>query len=403
MRGRVTFDWRFDESAQAEPLPAPPPAPKPRRWGRLTALLLVLGITLGAGGVYVVRQAEHNLAQVEAQVAEAALLESWNNEPSGRVGAIRRSLGDTVEIAAVELQDRYALVEVDVTATRLPWSPVPYRVARVFVEAPDGWRAAPPHTELWGPRRTLATTYFDIEYGQRDAAAVAAVAATLDDFYRNLHTDLGLAPDSTRLAIRIAVVPGADPEITDIRTGGGALIVSPPDLIPRPIGVDDATVLRQSIAFPLAFKVFDALRGRTAVPCEWQALVEGVGLWQRWHDSPVPSRRHYQYQRKIDEWLLEQGTPPLDLLIAQPQECWHRPPYLETRPTVNGRVVPRGELASTLISYLVSAYGRETLPRLMTSLPQHSEWATLSTELVGLAPPALEAEWHAHLRAATTR
>lgn len=400
MRGRVTFDWRIDESPQPdEPPPAPAQPWSPRRsWIAAALLLLVLGAAWAAHSL--VRRAEQTLTQVETAIAEAALLDTYRAEPSGRVGAIRRSLGDTVEVAAVDLRGRYALVEVDVTATRLPWFPVPYRVSRVFVEAADGWRATSPIPELWGPRSSLATTHFNIEYGRRDAAAVAAIAADLDTFYRTLHADLGLTPDATRITLRVDVVPGADPEITDIRTAAGALIISPPDLIPRPIGVDDATVLRQSIAFPLAFKVFDAMRERTTVPCEWQALVEGVGLWQRWHDSPVPSRRHYQYQRKINEWLDELGPPPLEMLLAMPQECWHRPPYLEAQPTVNGRVVPRGELASTLVAHLVAHHGRDVLPHLIAALPHHTGWDTLSASVLGVSPAQLERAWHEHLATA---
>lgn len=218
-----------------------------------------------------------------------------------------------------------------------------------------------------------------------------------------LFKDLGLAQPvrRQRVEIVIGVVEGSDIRVTDVRYSGNALIIPPPELIPRPTRISDAETLRQAITFPLSVKIFDDVQDELSIQCNWRSLNEGVGLWLRWEGHTLPSRRKWEYESVVQAWSKPTTLPRLDDLLSIARDCWQPPPLLEMEALNSGRPIPRSELAATLVEYLVATYGRQIIPILLRDLNQDSSWNALAQNVVNLSAEELEADWQASLLART--
>jgi hypothetical protein len=361
------------------------------------------------------------MAQVEAELAVAVEAEAWLARREALVEAVAGTPGTAqeelpewwhaamrpqteatpVEVQTVELMGELALVGLLVNSPDAAWYGGPYRQLRVFREEPDGWRPTRAVAELWGAPEIYETLYFRFQFGRRDAETVRAVAPALDDTFAQLRRDLGLPPPNPRqrLTVRLVAGPGVDNriDISELRYGGSTLLVPPPELVPRPATMALTTALHQSVAFPLAVKSFAEARVVHAVPCEWRSLAMGMGLWLRWEENELPSKRRWEQETKLAAWLDELGRPKLADIVAVGQECWNLPTYLEIDLPEDVRAEARPELAATLVDYAVRAHGRKVLPRLIRGFGQHEGWEELAPAVFGMEPAALEAAWQASL------
>lgn len=404
--GQPSFKWQLQgdsEGDEPELLAAPPTQSSRRRW-RFLALyaLLILPFAYWLGQ-QLVQRANSNLAQVEMEVARSLELagslpqapQLTPDAPSGTVTF------DTIDpgVTLLELYGDLALVEILINNPAEAWHSEPYRIARVMQEKEGRWQVVAPVNIFWSDTRTLDTTYFHLEYSARDHAAVREVSATIDELYRQLHHDLGLPVGRERINIRIAAIEGSNVRVTDLRYSGSTLIVPPPDLIARPLQISDGETLRQALMYPLSMKVFDQIYDEYPVACDWREVREGIGLWLRWQGHTLPSRRHWEYESLINAWSKPTTLPRLNDLIATPRECWPQPTSFEIEVVNGGGHVPRAELASTLIEYIVATYGREMLPALLHAIGEHSDWESVAQSLVNLSAEELEAGWQDYLLA----
>lgn len=423
MRGRATFDWQVQEHESSEQPGAVVEHAVPTRAAALERRLIWLAAAMLAlillywGGQRLVNRAETNLADVEEGLAEAVVVEQWTayerqqarwalestRAPDATRAAVPVGMAQAIEGTTIQdytLDGDLARVQLFVAAPTEPWHTQPYYVTRVFLDSPAGWTPTAPVSRLWGERRTLETTYFHVEYGQANAAVVAAVAPELDALYLRLYRDLGLVPPrQQRVDLRIDVVGGMNFDVTDLRSSGATIIVPPPELLKRPAEVSLAAALRDAIAFPLAVKVYDEAIDQYIVPCTWHSLSQGIGQWQRWNGHRLPSRRHWAAQRDLQEWLAQNGPPALDDLISVPQDCWQPPPFYDRGLPNVGRYVPRPELAASFISFAVAQASPRVVPELLRALVRHKEWETLAPDVFDMEASALEAAWQAHLAA----
>jgi hypothetical protein len=265
----------------------------------------------------------------------------------------------------------------------------------------DGWQPVAPLNFFWAERRSRDTRYLHLDYSPRDEAAVREIAPQLDALLLRLHNDLGLPPPSSerRIEIAIAIVEGSDVRVTDLRYSGNTLIISPPEMIPRPLGISNGETLRQMIAYALAAKTFSTARSAYPVPCHWRTVGEGISLWLRWEDHTLPSRRHWEYQSVRRVWSRSNNLPALDNLLTPSLNCAAPPPIFEVEILNSGGPLPRNELAATLIEYMVATYGRDFLPTLLRDLKTYTSWNDLAQKTVNLSADELEAGWHAYLTA----
>ena len=355
------------------------------------------------GGQQLMHRAEANLLQVEAEVANALLLEDISRPPTSPPNTRYR----TVEIAdewgqgvtLLELHMDMALVDVIIYEPRQLWHTKPYREARVLRQDGYGWQPIEPANIFWSDKRTRETDYFKLEYSARDAHAVEQSIADVEAAYLRLHTDLGL-PEPTRgnlVHIKIALVEGSTVRVTDLSYSGDTLIIPPPDLIPRPLDMSNAEALRQAITYSLSVKLFNEAQSQIPTPCTWSAVAEGIGLWLRWEDHTIPSRRRWVYEEVLREQLDASPLLPLEKLLLFPLSCPRPPTMLRAELNDLGHPIPRQELASTLIEYMVATYGRESIPGLLRDLGKFADWNDLTQQSFGISAAELEVGWQAYL------
>lgn len=405
---QASFDWqvREDSSQSATETVASIDAPTPRRrpWTLLAAITLAV-LALGYwGGQALMQRAEANLEQVEAEVAEALLLERNDAGGDYRPPNLTNLDAEIAEewgagVSLIELHMDMALVEVIINQPSEPWYTQPYQVARVLRQDGKGWQPIAPAHTFWRDQQTLASTYFEFSHSGRDEQALTAVTADLESAYLRMHKDLALTPPApnAQLPIKIALVNGSPVRVTDLSYSGDTLIIPPPDLIPRPLHISHAEALRQTITYALAVKLFTERQAETPVPCTWNAVAEGIGLWLRWENHTLPSRRQWIYQSTINEWGQTPNVPRLGDLLSFPLSCTRPPSILEVEVLNSGRPIPRAELASTLIAYIAATHGREVITEILQGLDDFTDWDDLTQRTLGMPAHVLEAEWQTYL------
>jgi hypothetical protein len=402
MGRQASFNWQLrDDSSNGgeETLVNIANPSRQRAW--LTLLVCTLAVLVIGywGGQWLIGRAEENLGIVEAEITDAVILANEVRPPNlPALGAdIASEWGDNVTL--VELYFDTALVEVQISEPSEAWHEAPYRVARVLRQDSHGWQLIEPAHVFWSNRRTLETRYFQLTYSQRDASAVDKVAPELDAIYLRLRKDLALPAPAPRerVEIDIALVEGSAIRVTDLSYRGNTLIIPPPDLVPRPLDISNTETLRQAITYSLAVKLFSEAQELSPVPCAWNAVAEGVALWLRWEGHTLPSRRRWLYESMVNEWSNPSSLPRLDDLLSFPLSCSPPPSVLEAEILNSGRAMPRQELASTLIEYLVANYGRQVAPNLLRDLGQFSDWDDFAEQTVGLSAEELQTGWQEYL------
>jgi len=400
------FNWQLiDDPQQAEEEiePARSRQISMRAWLILassTLLILVAGYWTGQR---LMQRAGSNLRQVQGQVAKA--VDTENDPSQGGISAGKEisdsstMTGSAADVTLLQLYGSLAYVDVLVKNPREKWIDEPYHVGRILREGKDGWQPVAPDNRFWGERRALDTVYFHFDYTPPDEEVVRQVAKGLDDYYLHLYSDLGLAsPHHTnRIEIRVAVGNETEGSDTNVNYGANTISVYPPELIPRPSKISDAETLRQSIAFPLATKVFYEANTIYETPCMWRPLDEGIGLWLRWEGHTLPSRARWDYERVIAEWSNPLSLPHLNDLLALPRDCWEEEPPEDLDALSSSRPVPHSEISATLIEYLVATYGRQSIPVLLHDFQKYRDWKSLSQQSLHISQEELEASWHTYL------
>jgi hypothetical protein len=307
--------------------------------------------------------------------------------------------GNAADVTLLQLYGSLAYVDVLVKNPSEDWIHEPYHVGRILRESKDGWQPVAPDNSFWGERRSLDTVYFHLDYAPPDAEVVRQVAKGLDDYYLHLYSALGLETPShaKRIEIHVAVGDAKEGSDTDVNYSGDTIHVYPPELIPRPSTVSDVETLRQSIAFPLATKVFYEANSVYETPCIWRPLAEGIGLWLRWEGHTLPSRARWNYERVIAEWSDPLSLPRLNDLLAEPRECWQAAPPEDLDAISSARPVPRGEISATLIEYLVATYGRQIIPVFLRDFQKYHDWKSLAQQTLHVSQEELEMSWHTYL------
>jgi hypothetical protein len=409
MGRQASFDWQVREDSPqgvAETVASIAAPPRRQPWALWVVATLVVMVAGYWGADTLLRRAEAELDLVEADVAQVMPAEVIPAEGAFRPPNLAHINAQIAEewgedVSLIELHMDMALVNVVIDQPSEAWFDGPYRVARVLRQDGKGWQLIEPAYSFWSERRTLDTDYFAIDFSRRDEDTVRAIVADLEANYLRLHEDLSLpAPvPGQRVPIRIGLVEGSAVRVTDLSYSGDTLIIPPPDLVPRPLDLSNVEVLRQTITYALAVRLYTESQTQVPAPCTWSGVAEGVGVWLRWEDHHLPSRRKWIYESTIHEWRTTSNVPQLADLLAFPLNCSRPPTILEIDVLNSGRPIPRPELAATLVDYMVTLQGREIVPQILAGLGEVSDWDDLAQRTVNLSAEELEAGWQAHLLA----
>ena len=351
------------------------------------------------GGQQLMQRAEAYLMQVEAEVADALLLESSSRPPVQADRIVADFNEWSKDVTLLELNMDIALVNVIVSHPNEIWYDQPYRVGRILRQSADGWQSIDPTNIFWNRQRTLETAYFRLDYGPRDEGAVKEAISAFEEAYLRLHTDLALPSPAAGdvMNIKIALIEGSTVRATDLTYSGETLFIPPPDMIPRPLDMSNAEALRQAITYALAVKLFTKEQELFPTPCTWSAIAEGIGLWLRWEGHTLPSRRRWVYEDTLREQGKVESLPRLNELLSFPLSCSRPPSILEAEILNSGRPIPRQELASTLIEYIVATNGRQIIPQLLHDLDISTDWDDLAHSALGISAEELETGWQGYL------
>jgi hypothetical protein len=314
-----------------------------------------------------------------------------------------------------------------------------YRQMRFYRRIGPDWRQTAPDAALWGPERSLETTFLVFHFRQNDASAVIAVATQMDALYTMMRHNFGLPiiPTPEKLLIEVNVThPPGHPFSWFVAPD--RLIVPSPALYWAPVELTDVDLLAQSIALPLLNSVLAQASEQYQIDPTWQPLLRSLRLWQVWDldlplavwreevvrwlylDLPATSNGQTVVPDQDEElcaahllWMrspAQLGIPVVCTEVAAWHFSWWVPPNPFTR--LNQLILPppsdsygtinhpgQTVALATLVEYAVATYGRERLPALVAGLGQYESWNTLIPAVFGVSATEFEAGWQAYLTA----
>jgi hypothetical protein len=349
-----------------------------------------------------------------------------------------------VAVSAINIQGDLAVAKVVMyTKNRVP----AYRQTRFYRRTDTRWLPTAPNAALWGPERSLETTFFIFHFRQNDAAAVITIAPQLDALYTILrhNVGLGLPPGTEKRVIDVRVTE--PPGYASLWFGAPERItVASPAVYWAPVKLTDAELLAQSIALPLLDGVIAQGGKHYAIKSAWQPMLRGLRLWQLWdldlplsiwheevvqwlyldlpagdpRETVLPPDGYWQLCAAHTLWMSSPLQLDIPLLCAEREQQYEyfplrgprNPPIrlndlvlpvppdegldysnMTNRANLHGRAV----VLATLIEYAVAAYGRERLPALLAGLGQYSTWDTLLPAVFGVSAVEFETGWQVYL------
>lgn len=371
-----------------------------RRWHVILAGILLL-VVVCAGG-WRLRQADQRMTAMENDVRAAveANIEttagaSQAAQPTGNTAAAQRVTASTpphpsgIQAGRVEVRGDYALVDILVPASDLPWLPAPYRQTIFYQATAQGWQPTDPVETFWQPTDTVQVGRFTFVYGRRDAAAVLTAAQHLEALDAELHAELGLPPATAPLTIKVvAELPATDPTVLSQLVEGAVLAVPSPALLPLPADISAGDALQQLLAGVLAQHTLDEALVDSPRACQWRSLATGVQRWLLWQHSDLPSQDGVNGARFLRDRLAR------EIRLGPNRDACRSDPYareLRTNYLVDS-------MATAFVEYSVAAYGRERLPVLLAGLRRYDTWEALIQGVYGVSPAEFAAGWQAHMR-----
>jgi hypothetical protein len=267
----------------------------------------------------------------------------------------------------------------------VPWATSPYRETRFYRLVGQRWLRTAPDESFWGEPQKIGTEHFRFEFRQRDAEAVQAVAAEIEDLYAALRRDAGLGPPPASERLTVEVLPRTD--LRSWRFVEGRLKVPSPALEPVPVVLPNAARLSQSIRWPLTWRVLEEALQQFPMEAQWRPVVEGLRLWLGSTNNALPSAWRYDAEGRLREGLAEHWP----VHLADLNTRWNRWDW-------PGRWVGN-VFAETVIAYAVATYGHERLPALLQGLSEYGTWETLIPAVFGVPADDFEAGWQAYLAA----
>ena len=426
-----------------------------RLWTLTIAAIFLVG---AASFFWLWREAQAGLEDVRNELTAAIELEIWadkqgdramaaglldeNASPVWRNQTMTRFFplpqGDKHQISAhisdFDLVEGRALVTVVVTDNRLA---APYQETRLYRKTKTGWIRTAPSADFWGAWESQESIYFSFRYRKRDAPAVTAAAAQIDQLYERVYRRIGLPLDPEAEKIRVEVRISGTLSRGSTRSASGRLLaVASPELLPRPLGLAPETVLAESVIHQVINLIIWEQMDR--IPGDWQTIRSGLRLWLIWEVDGVLA----QSRADIVRWLYEVSLAPRDKdTIYRPQNytaicqtfwLWQLRPYeigipltcdqtegqvfTPVRMPVALRQLPMPEMdpefrgawtrlntgravaLAALFDFVEDTYGPASVPELLAQTPHHLRWHSLVPGALGVPAQEFETGWQSHMR-----
>jgi hypothetical protein len=315
-----------------------------------------------------------------------------------------------------------------------------YRETRFYQKTTEEWLRIDLDPKLMGPFQILETAHFTIHYRSVDAGAVYEIAPKLEQLYAKMRRDFGVPVADAASSYTIEVV-------TDRLSNAyfslakRTITIPSPTLLSVPVEMTAATVVYQSMVYPLAgMVVVEAVEPHLspwkATVVQWKYIVSALRLWALWEDNgPLAVGRkemvRWFYERaQVERLKARQPLPDAYAHLCRTYRIWRIAPralfipldcnegglrdlsaqhYPTMPPPIREQDSPakRGVTlvaafdstvaTETIIEYVVAAYGREKLPLLIAALGQHTAIDTLIPAVFGVSPVEFEAGWQAYL------
>jgi hypothetical protein len=428
---------------------------------QLMALLVVALVLLLGGGWFWHRRpaATQTGRELQTVLNQEARAQKVNSEPiahaaampSGSVNSSKERAGNPAEIVteAFESGERLASyrqvgdhVMAQVTANYpIDGAMQAYRETRFYQRSQDSWQRIDPDPLLLGADKTLQIAHFVILYKEVDADAVYATAPKLEQLYAKLERVLALPLADSTSTYTIEVVTDKIPSGYNFGFSSQKLQVPSPTLLSVPAQMTAATILYQSMVYPLARKlVMEAVQ----VPqyqvqygiLSWRPTQNALTLWLLWDDGgPLATGREevvrWVYQNsQSDERKEYTPLPDGYALLCRTYRMWAITPRDVFIPlfcndgdkrlllthdyadmsfllplrlnTANGNdmdadLFTRTVLTETVIEYIVATYGPERMRRFVTAIGDYESLDTLIPPIFNVSPSEFEAGWRAYL------
>ncbi len=303
------------------------------------------------------------------------------------------------------------------------------RVTRAYRQQNGRWLRTTPSPDCWGPQTVVESAYFRFWVRERDVRAVEEAIGSIDRLYLDMREQIGLTPPDKPVERHLIVVDilRLTPEILNHEQGSTMAIHLPsPSLIMSPASLDEAEILLQTAAAPLAeLAIRDTFcAGNDRCDGYPYTLKLGLLLWLQWNGSDLitwtPNRAAY-----ADSWhayLSYYDAPPFYRLVSMATadiDYW-----LQDSPQTNiqeicspqddectsnqqmSTLIRYGYLfqpyvvvmaAESMIEWLIVEEGSDVIPELVDVIDKFYDFPSAIEAVSGMSVGQAQSEWHAYL------
>lgn len=290
-----------------------------------------------------------------------------------------------VEIGDVTMVGRgLALVEVRYRRPETPDRQA-YREHQAYRHRAGEWLRTSPPLDWWGAVQILETPSFYFRYTERDAPAVEAVAAAIEEVRREMRARLGLpeAKESSPLT----VIVEADQTAAGAPVFSGRRLVLLTPVLARTRLLDDATqALSRPLFLALSRQITEEAIAEHPFTPRWAGLFEASQAWLAREVNPFLPPDARLESGALQQYAARNGLPRLEDL--------HELRYA-------GYFWWAGWASTSLeslVAYTMNTCGADKFDDLVYGLSRYATWDDLSQDLCGVPAATLEAGWHTYLR-----
>jgi hypothetical protein len=430
------IQWEFPQEDEPWEPQLPVPKGNPREMAtttegarRLQALVAAMIILATGLTFYLWRQAESG-AQLREAVARAALVtqtaRAGGPEPQAHIPATPM-LGQTITYHGDIVSSFVYSSYTDFTGASYTM-----RQRTFYRESEDGWVRVEAEQAILGAQQQLETSFFTFIYYELDAASVQAVSAGLDAVYASIRYDYGLADDGADMTIHLSSDwPWETKECRSLKQ----MCFQSPALAQLPPELSESEALQLWLLTALVYRVRHEAIALGPIQYTWSYSAAALLHRQiRQHNAPLAA-----WHADFTAWLYSVHSrtprPDVETLKQELIELCRRDEYIARQqfvfigPCIAPALSDMQYLArfkapdqlsqlylldadlmvtemhwmraiafETVLDYVVVAYGRDSMPKLINGFRHHKAWKTLAPEVFGVSAEEFEAGWQEYLQ-----
>lgn len=325
-------------------------------------------------------------------------LEDFLNHASLRP---EQQLALQMTVEEVDLTAPFALVTVELSSPELPSVPE-YRSALVFQQQERGWRySSGGLNALWGTPRQLNTPLLRVEFHDRDAAEVTAVAERLALQYAAWRSSFGLVEAVAEPIVIRAAPAFAEPDEEFWSDPPNELVIPSPLLLVRRAEEPTAALFEERASRFLLLHVIDeAMRTPSfleeqTLPEHWQIMVDGFYFsLERTRPAVEPHKQVQELDLPLSLITFGPGTTQTVFTNTSSPDS-ERGWIVFSRPSLN--YPGKYWAAESVAEYILRTYPPEQIATMLRALPRHESWDTLAPAVFGVDAATFQAQWREYV------